>query len=224
MDISDILSRTDHTVLKTAAVWHEIRGAIDDAADYSAASVCIPPSFVSGASDYSAGRVLICTVIGFPNGYGTTKTKAAEAAEAVDNGADELDMVINIGMAKENRFDAVLREIRAVRTLCPGKILKVIIETCLLTYREKVELCRVVSDSGADYIKTSTGFSVGGATLEDVILLRNNIAAGVLVKASGGIRTFADAETFIAAGASRLGASALIAEAKRLSGQSQTIV
>ena len=224
MNIFDILSRTDHTVLKAAAVWDEIRGAIDDAADYSAASVCIPPSFVSGAADYSKGRVRICTVIGFPNGYGTTKAKSGEASDAVDNGADELDMVINIGMVKENRFEAVLREIRAVRALCPGKILKVIIETCLLTHREKIELCRVVSDSGADYIKTSTGFSAGGATLEDVRLLKDNTAAGVLVKASGGIRTLADAEAFIAAGASRLGASALIAEAKRLAGQNKLIL
>jgi deoxyribose-phosphate aldolase len=216
MNIYDILSKTDHTLLKAEATWDEVLSVIDDAAAFSAASVCIPPSFVSRAAKYSAGRIRICTVIGFPNGYETTKIKVNEATDAAADGADELDMVINIGMLKENRYEDILKEICSVRTVCPGKILKVIIETCLLTDKEKIEMCKVVSDSGADFIKTSTGFSYGGATLEDVKLLRDNVAEGILVKASGGIRTIDSARELILAGASRLGASALIAEAKKL--------
>ena len=191
-------------------------GIIDDAAEYSAASVCIPPSFVKRAAEYSAGRVSICTVIGFPNGYSTTEAKVFETSDAVRNGANEIDMVINIGMAKEHRWDDVLSEIRAVRAACSGKTLKVIIETGLLDDEEKLELCRVVSASGADFIKTSTGFAGGGATEHDVRLLAENVTNGVLVKASGGIRTLEDAEKFIELGASRLGASAIVAAVKKM--------
>ena len=216
MDIKDILSKTDHTLLKQGASWDDIMGIIDDAAEYSAASVCIPPSFVKRAAEYSAGRVSICTVIGFPNGYSTTEAKVFETSDAVRNGANEIDMVINIGMAKEHRWDDVLSEIRAVRAACSGKTLKVIIETGLLDDEEKLELCRVVSASGADFIKTSTGFAGGGATEHDVRLLAENVTNGVLVKASGGIRTLEDAEKFIELGASRLGASAIVAAVKKM--------
>jgi len=215
MKTEDVLKRTDHTLLKPEASWDDMRAVIDDAAEFSAASVCLPPSFVRRAAEYAAGRVKICTVIGFPNGYETAETKAFEAADAVKNGADELDMVIDLGMVKERRWDDLLAEIRLVRAACPGKILKVIIETCLLSDEEKIDVCRVVTASGADYIKTSTGFSSGGATREDVALLRANVGENVRVKASGGIRTLEFAEELLALGADRLGASALIAEAKK---------
>ena len=216
MDIKDILSRTDHTLLRQTATWGEIKNVIDDAVEFSAASVCISPCFVKRAADYAAGRVRICTVIGFPNGCCTSAVKVFETDEAVKSGADEIDMVINNGLVKERRYDDVLAEIKAVRDACRGKILKVIIETCLLDDDEKIELCRIVSESGADFIKTSTGFSAGGASSHDVELLAKNVTNGVRVKASGGIRSYEFAEELINLGASRLGASALVEAAKNI--------
>lgn len=210
MDKREILKRLDHTLLKQEATWEQIRAICDEGMEYGTASVCIPPSFVKQAKEYAAGRLPICTVIGFPNGYMTAAVKVFETEDAVKNGADEIDMVINIGMVKERNYDGVLEEIRAVRAACPGKILKVIIETCLLTEEEKVEMCRVVTESGADYIKTSTGFSTGGATFADVALMRKHCGPGVKVKAAGGISSVADAEEFIRLGADRLGTSRLI--------------
>ena len=215
MKIQDVLKRTDHTLLKPEATWEDMKAVIDDAAEFSAASVCLPPSFVRRAATYAAGRVKICTVIGFPNGYQTAETKAFEKKKKKKNGADELDMVIDLGMVKEGRWDDLLAEIRLVRAACPGKTLKVIIETCLLIDEEKVRVCRVVTESGADFIKTSTGFSSGGATADDVKLLRANVGENVRVKASGGIRSLAFAEELITLGADRIGASALIGEAKK---------
>ena len=215
MDIKDVLKITDHTFLKPEAAWPDIMAVIDDAAVFSAASVCIPPSFVKRAAEYSGGRVKICTVIGFPNGYNTPEVKAFETENAVKNGADEIDAVIDIGMVKEGRCDDLLRELKLIRKACQGKVFKVIIETCLLTEDEKIRLCHIVTESGADFIKTSTGFSSGGATAEDVALLRANVGKNVKVKASGGIRTIEAAEKMIEAGASRIGASAIVAEAKK---------
>ena len=189
MDINKILSHCDHTLLAVDAKWEEIRQICDDGIKYKTASVCIPASFVKQASEYSDGKVKICTVIGFPNGYSTTASKVFEAADAVENGAEEVDMVINIGWVKDGRFDDVLNEIKAVKSACKGKILKVIIETCLLTDEEKIKMCQIVTDSGADYIKTSTGFSKGGATKEDIILFSENIGKNVKMKAAGGIRS-----------------------------------
>ena len=214
MQLRDLLRHVDHTLLRPDAAWPEIRNLCDDAAAYGTASVCIPPSFVRQAAAYLDGRTAVCTVIGFPNGYATTAVKAFEAADAVAAGADELDMVIDIGWVKEGRFDDVLREIRAVRAVTEGKILKVIVETCLLTDEEKVRLCGVVSRSGADYIKTSTGFSTGGATLHDVELFAAHAAPHLKIKAAGGIASLADAEAFLAAGADRLGTSRLVKLAK----------
>ncbi len=210
MDKKEILKRLDHTLLKQEATWEQIRAICDEGMEHGTASVCIPPSFVKQAKEYAAGRLPICTVIGFPNGYMTTAVKVFETEDAVKNGADEIDMVINIGMVKEKNYDGVLEEIRAVRAACPGKILKVIIETCLLTEEEKIEMCRVVTESGADYIKTSTGFSTGGATFADVELMRKHVGPQVKVKAAGGISSVADAEEFIRLGADRLGTSRLI--------------
>ncbi len=210
MDKKEILKRLDHTLLKQEATWEQIKTICDEGMEHGTASVCIPPSFVKRAKEYAAGRLPICTVIGFPNGYMTAAVKVFETEDAVKNGADEIDMVINIGMVKEKNYDAVLEEIRAVRAACPGKILKVIIETCLLTEEEKIEMCRVVTESGADYIKTSTGFSTGGATFADVELMRKHVGPQVKVKAAGGISSVADAEEFIRLGADRLGTSRLI--------------
>lgn len=210
MEIKEILSKTDHTLLKQDATWEQIKEIIDDGINFSTASVCIPASFVKRASEYAGGRVKICTVIGFPNGYSTTEVKVFEAEDAVNSGADEVDMVINIGMAKEKRWDDMREEIKAVRRACAGKVLKVIIETCLLSDEEKIKMCEIVSNSGADYIKTSTGFSTGGATREDVALFKKHIAPGVKIKAAGGIRTIKDAEDFISLGADRLGTSAIV--------------
>lgn len=210
MEFKDILSKTDHTLLKQEATWEQIKEIIDDGIAFSAASVCIPASFVKRAADYSAGRVKICTVVGFPNGYSTTAVKIFETEDAVNNGADEIDMVINIGMAKEKRWNDMLEEIKALKCACGGKILKVIIEACLLTQEEKIKMCEIVSKSGADFIKTSTGFSTGGATKEDVALFKEHIAPGVKIKAAGGIRTLKDAEDFISLGADRLGTSAIV--------------
>ena len=210
MDTKDILARVDHTLLSQTATWEQIRAICDDGLRYATASVCIPACDVKQAKAYVGDRLAICTVIGFPNGYSTTAAKCFEARDAVENGADEVDMVINVGWAKDGLFDAVRDEIAAVKTACGGKLLKVIIETCLLTDEEKVALCRAVSEAGADYIKTSTGFSTGGATREDVALMRANVAANVKLKAAGGISTMQDAADFIELGADRLGTSRIV--------------
>lgn len=211
MEKRELLKRLDHTLLKQEAVWEQIRTLCDEGMEYQTASVCIPPCFVKRAKEYTGHKLAVCTVIGFPNGYQTTAVKVAETRDAVENGADEIDMVINIGMVKEGNYEGVLEEIKAVREACEGKILKVIVETCLLTQEEKIQMCRIVSRSGADYIKTSTGFSTGGATFEDVALLRKHVDPQIHVKAAGGITSEADAVKFAELGADRLGTSRLIA-------------
>ena len=216
MEIKEILSRVDHTLLAQSATWDEIKVICDDGIKYGCASVCIPASYVKQAADYVQGRIAICTVIGFPNGYSTTAAKCFEAADAVKNGADEVDMVINVGWVKDGRYDDVFSEIKAVKGHCGGKLLKVIIETCLLTEAEKIEMCRVVSESGADYIKTSTGFGGGGATREDVALFRAHIAPHVKIKAAGGIADLQDAEDFVKLGADRLGTSRIVKAVKAM--------
>lgn len=216
MERNEILSKVDHTLLAQTATWAEIRAICDDGMKYHTASVCIPASYVKQAKDYVGGKLAICTVIGFPNGYDTTKAKCFEAADAVENGADEVDMVINIGWVKDQRWDDLLEEIRAVKAACQGKLLKVIIETCLLTDDEKIKMCEIVSASGADYIKTSTGFSTGGATFHDVELFAKHVKPGVKIKAAGGISSLDDAEKFIALGASRLGTSRVVKIVKKL--------
>ena len=210
MELNEILSKVDHTLLAQTATWEEIRAICDDGMKYHTASVCIPASYVKQAAEYVDGKLAICTVIGFPNGYNTPAVKAFEAAEAIRNGADEVDMVINLAMVKDGCWDDVAADIRAVREVSRGRILKVIIECCLLTEEEKRMLCRIVSDSGADYIKTSTGFSTGGATADDVRLLRTCCPPHVKVKAAGGIASLADAEEFIRLGADRLGTSRIV--------------
>ena len=210
MDIKTILEKCDHTLLRTDCTAGEIRALCDQAIKYNCASVCIPPCHVPGAKRYVNGRMKICTVIGFPNGYMTTAAKAFEAADAVKNGADEIDMVINLSMVKDGCWDAVAKDISAVREATRGHILKVIIECCLLTEEEKIRMCRIVSDCGADFIKTSTGFSKGGATREDVRLMRENCPESVKVKAAGGISSLQDAEDFIELGAERLGTSRIV--------------
>lgn len=216
--MKEILARVDHTLLAQTSTWDEIKTICDDAVKYQTASVCIPPSFVKRAAEYLNGKMKVCTVIGFPNGYNTTAVKCFEAADAVKNGADEIDMVIDIGMVKEQRYDDLLEQIKAVKESCSGKLLKVIIETCMLTEEEKVKMCQVVSQSGADYIKTSTGFGSGGATREDIALMKANVAPGVKIKAAGGIKTVEDARDFVALGADRLGTSRLVAAAKKVEG------
>ena len=216
MDVKDILSRCDHTLLAQGATWAEIRALCDDGVKYGCASVCIPASYVARAAEYLHGRLPVCTVIGFPNGYSTTAAKCFEARDAVENGADEIDMVINIGWAKDGRWDDLLSEIQAVKAACGGRILKVILECCLLTEEEKIRLCEVVTESGADFIKTSTGFGGGGATREDVALMAAHVGPGVAIKAAGGIATLQDAEDFIALGASRLGTSRVVKAVKAL--------
>ena len=211
-----ILSRVDHTLLSQTATWKEIRAICDDGIRYGCASVCIPASYVKKAAQYVQGKIAICTVIGFPNGYDTTAAKCFEAADAVKNGAEEVDMVINVGWVKDGRYDDVLAEIKDVKGHCGGKILKVIIETCLLTEEEKIEMCRVVSQSGADYIKTSTGFGGGGATREDVALFKAHVAPHVKIKAAGGIANLQDAEDFVNLGADRLGTSRIVKAVKAL--------
>ena len=215
-DIKNILAIVDHTLLGQAATWNEIKAICDDGMKYGCASVCIPASYVKQAAEYVDGKLPICTVIGFPNGYSTTAVKCFETSDAVDNGADEVDMVINIGWAKEGKFDAIRDEIAAIKAACKGKLLKVIIETCLLTDDEKIALCKCVSDSGADYIKTSTGFSKAGATFADVELFAKHVAPHVKIKAAGGISSLEDAEKFIALGADRLGTSRIVKIAKGL--------
>ena len=216
VSIAEILSKCDHTLLKTTATEKEIREVVEDGIKFKTASVCIPPSFVSMASSFSSGKVKICTVIGFPNGYSTTAAKVFEAAEAVRCGADEVDMVVNLSMVKDGRFDDVLSEINAVKSACDGRLLKVIIETSELTDYEKREMCMVVSESRADYIKTSTGFSSGGATFDDIALMKKCIAGGKRIKASGGISTLDDAKRFIELGADRLGTSKIVKIAKEM--------
>ena len=215
-ELKNILSRVDHTLLSQTATWEEIRAICDDGVKYGCASVCIPASYVKQAAEYVAGKIAVCTVIGFPNGYDTTAAKCFEASDAVDNGASEIDMVINIGWVKDGLYDKVLSEIRDVKGHCRGKLLKVIIETCLLTDAEKIELCRVVSESGADYIKTSTGFGGGGATREDVALFKKHVAPHVKIKAAGGIADLNDAKDFIALGADRLGTSRIVKAVKAM--------
>ena len=209
-DIKDILAVCDHTLLLQTSTWEEIRGICDDAMKYHTASVCIPPCYVRQAADYMQGRIPVCTVIGFPNGNHTTACKVFETQDAVKNGADEIDMVINVGMLKAKNDDYVLNEIRAVKAACEGRILKVIIETCLLTDEEKIKMCGIVTASGADFIKTSTGFSTAGATFADIELFAKHIGAGVRMKAAGGISSIADAEKFMELGASRLGTSRIV--------------
>ncbi|MBP3479957.1 MAG: deoxyribose-phosphate aldolase [Oscillospiraceae bacterium] len=216
MELKDILAKCDHTLLAQTATWAEIKGICDDGMKYQTASVCIPASFVKQAKEYVGERLAICTVIGFPNGYATTASKCFMASDAVDNGADEVDMVINIGWAKEGKFDAITEEIAAIKAACKGKLLKVIIETCLLSDEEKIALCKCVTDAKADYIKTSTGFSKAGATFADVELFAKHIGPDVKIKAAGGISSLEDAEKFIALGADRLGTSRIVKIAKGL--------
>ncbi len=210
MDRQRILQAVDHTLLLRTATWEDIRALCDEGMRYGVASVCIPPCFVQRAASYLSSRLPVCTVIGFPNGYHTTAAKCFEAADAVKNGAAELDLVINGGAVKEGRYDDILAEIGAVKQAGDGRLLKVIVETCQLTENEKIHLCEVVSRSGADYIKTSTGFAGGGATREDVALFAKHVAPHLKIKAAGGIRSLEDAEAFLALGASRLGTSAIV--------------
>ena len=216
MELQVILSCCDHTLLSQTATWTDIKALCDDGIRYQTASVCIPASFVKQAKDYVGDKLAICTVIGFPNGYDTTAAKCFMSTNAVENGADEVDMVINIGWVKEGKYDLVLEEIKAVKAACKGRLLKVIVETCLLTREEKIEMCRVVTESGADYIKTSTGFSTAGATFEDVALFAQHIGPNLKIKAAGGISSLADAEEFIRLGASRLGTSRIVKLAKNI--------
>lgn len=220
MDKKDILKRVDHTLLSQGATWEQIKTICDDGIKYGTASVCIPASYVKRASEYMAvlqggcgendRRVKVCTVIGFPNGYSTTETKVFETRNAVENGADEIDMVINVGWVKDGLYKDIVDEIKEIKAACDGRVLKVIIETCLLSDEEKIALCKAVTEAGADYIKTSTGFAGGGATFEDVRLMRANVGAEVKIKAAGGISSFEDAERFIELGAERLGTSRLV--------------
>ncbi len=210
MDREEILNKVDHTLLAQTATWEEIREILDDAMKYHTASACIPAAYVKQAAKYVQGRLPICTVIGFPNGYHTTAVKVFETKDAVANGASEIDMVINIGFLKDKRYEEIEEEIRQVHAACEGRILKVIIETCLLTEKEKIKMCEIVTKAGAEFIKTSTGFSTGGATFEDAELMRKYVGANVKVKAAGGIASFADAEKFVELGADRLGTSRLI--------------
>lgn len=210
MNINEILSKVDHTLLSQNATWDEIKVICDDGIKYNTASVCIPASFVKQAKKYVGEKLAICTVIGFPNGYSTTATKVFETADAIKNGADEIDMVINVGWLKDKKYDCILNEINAIKVACYGKILKVIIETCLLTDEEKIKMCEIVSNSNADFIKTSTGFSTAGATKEDIKLFAEHTTNGKKIKAAGGIASIEDAEEFINLGASRLGTSRIV--------------
>ena len=214
MDKKKILSAVDHTLLSQTSRWEEIKKICDDAVSYGTASVCIPPSYVKRAKEYLGDRMAVCTVIGFPNGYQTEAVKVFETRDAIENGADEIDMVINLGDVKDGNYQKVEEEIRRVKEACGSKILKVIIETCLLTEEEKIRMCQAVTDSGADFIKTSTGFSTAGATFADIRLFAEHVGEGVKIKAAGGISSFADAEEFLSLGASRLGTSRLVKLAK----------
>ena len=216
MDIKDILSKCDHTLLSQTATWQDIRAILDDGMKYKTASACIPPCFVKQAKEYVGDRLAICTVIGFPNGYNATSVKKFETEQAIADGADEIDMVINIGELKAGNYDYVKNEIAQLKKACGNKILKVIVETCLLTDEEKVVCCKLVTEAGADFIKTSTGFSTAGATFNDVDLMVKNVGKGVRVKAAGGIKSIADAEKFIELGADRLGTSRIVKIAKEM--------
>lgn len=215
MRVEEILRHVDHTLLSQTATWEEIRKLCDEAIEYQTASVCIPPSYVQQAKEYVGSRMAVCTVIGFPNGYHTKAVKAAEAADAVKNGADEVDMVIDLGWVKDGRYDLAEEEIRAVKKAADGRILKVIIETCFLTEEEKIKLCGTVTRAGADYIKTSTGFGGAGATFDDIRLFAEHVGSGVKIKAAGGISTLEDAERFLELGADRLGTSRIVKLAKQ---------
>ncbi len=219
MDIKEILSRCDHTLLKQEATWEDIKAICDDGVKFGCASVCIPPCYVRQASEYLGDKLKVCTVIGFPNGYCTTSVKVFETENAVRHGADEIDMVTNIGWIKAQRWDRLLDEMKAIKAACSGRILKVIVETCLLTEAEKIKMCELVTEAGADYIKTSTGFSTGGATREDVKLFKEHVGPGVKIKAAGGISSLKDAEDFIALGADRLGTSRIVKLAKGQQGE-----
>jgi len=210
MELNKILSTVDHTLLLQASTWEEIKEILDDGIKYNCASACIPPSFVKRAKEYVGNKLKICTVIGFPNGYNTTPVKVFETKDAIDCGADEIDMVINIGDLRDKKYDAILDEIRLIRLACQGRILKVIIETCLLTDEEKIKMCQIVSEAKADYIKTSTGFSKAGATRDDIKLFSEHIAADVKMKAAGGITSLEDAKDFIELGCARLGTSRIV--------------
>ena len=210
MDISEVLSKVDHTLLSVNATEKEIIRICDDAIKFSCASICIPPSYVRLVKDYVGDKIAVCTVIGFPNGYMTSAVKCFEAEDAVNNGADEIDMVINIGFLKDGKYDEIINEINDVKKACKGKLLKVIIETCLLTDAEKIKMCEIVSKSNADYIKTSTGFSTGGATKHDIELFSKYVSNGTKIKAAGGISSLEDAEKFIELGADRLGTSRIV--------------
>lgn len=219
MDINNILEAVDHTLLSQTATWEEIKSICDDGIKYKTASVCIPPSFVKQAKEYVGDKLKICTVIGFPNGYNTTAVKCFETKEAVSLGADEIDMVINLGWLKDKKFDLILEEIKAIKKACNGKLLKVIIETCLLSREEKIKMCKIVSSSGADYIKTSTGFSVSGATLEDIKLFKEFCDSNLKIKAAGGISSLEDADEFLKLGANRLGTSRIVKLVKESEGE-----
>ncbi len=210
MDKKMILSTVDHTLLKQTATWEDIKIICEDAMKYDVASVCIPPSFVKQAKEFVGDNMKVCTVIGFPNGYNTTAVKVFETKDAINNGADEIDMVINLGMLKDKKFEEITNEIKSIKEACKDKVLKVIIETCLLSEEEKIQMCKCVTEAKADFIKTSTGFSTGGATLEDIVLFRENIGNDVLIKAAGGIKDLETAQRFIDNGAKRLGTSSII--------------
>ncbi len=215
MNVNEILTHVDHTLLLQGATWEEIKQICDDGIKYQTASVCIPPSYVKQASEYAKGRVAICTVIGFPNGYMTTKTKEFETKDAIENGADEIDMVINIGWLKDKKYQEIEDEIRTLKQACGEKVLKVIIETCLLTEEEKIKMCELVTKAGADYIKTSTGFSTAGATFDDIKMFAEHVGEGVKIKAAGGISSMDDAEKFLSLGADRLGTSRIVKLVKK---------
>ncbi|MBE6674579.1 MAG: deoxyribose-phosphate aldolase [Ruminococcaceae bacterium] len=219
MELIDILSRVDHTYLKQGATWQDIKSTCDEGLAFSCASVCIPPSFVKTAKEYVGKELKICTVTGFPNGYSTAKSKCFESNEAVKNGADEIDTVINVGDLKSGNYDKIREELKSIKESIEGRILKVIIETCLLTEEEKIRMCQIVTESGADFIKTSTGFSTGGATRDDIILFSKNIGENVKIKAAGGIATLDDAIDFINLGASRLGTSRIVSIIKNQGGE-----
>ncbi len=212
MDIQELLHHVDHTVLDPLTTWEKVRTACDQAIAHNTATVCIPPRYVKRAAEYVGNRLKLCTVVGFPNGYSTPEVKVFETEDAIRNGADEIDMVVNLGLVKDGDWEGVVAEIKAVKASCKGRILKVIVEACLLTREEKINMSRVVSMSGADFLKTSTGFSTGGATLTDVSLFHQHLAPGVRLKAAGGIKTLEQAQSFLDAGADRIGASGLLAE------------
>ena len=218
MELKEILSKVDHTYLKQNATWQEIKATCDEAIEFGTASACIPPSFVKQAKEYVGNRLAICTVTGFPNGYATTETKCFESREAVANGADEVDTVINVGDLKSGNYDKILNELKAIKASVGDKVLKVIIETCLLTDEEKIKMCELVTEAGADFIKTSTGFSTGGATREDIILFASHVGKNVKIKAAGGISTIDDAIDFINLGADRLGTSRIVNIVKKQGG------